>query len=434
MSAHSLYSASGAKKWINCHGALAMERTAPPDTGSHYAREGTAAHFLASEALGQGVAPSSFHNLAIGVGDDAYWVNEEAPLLKGDTVFTVDDDMIREVTKYTGTITALASELDGVLLVEQRLNYSTYLGVPEDDGWGTGDAVIVLVDELVVADLKYGRGEIVDVNDNEQLMLYALGALQSFEDYGDFKTVRLQVHQPRANGMSEVVYTVEELLAFAAKAKAAALSVQLALKTPFGEGWNEAFLNPGEDQCRWCKARATCPALRDAVVEMVYDIKPASPDEFADATPLPVGDVPDDSDTLWLAAAMKQAGLVEHWLKAVRAEVERRLLAGVPVPGQKLVRGKQGNRAWTNEQAAEDLLRKSFRLKAEEVFNYSLISPTQCEKILKDQPKRWSKVEALISRSEGKISVAPETDSRPAIILSAAVDDFDAVSDASQFA
>ena len=125
----------------------------------------------------------------------------------------------------------------------------------------------------------------------------------------------------------------------------------------------------------------------------------------------------------YLSVAMSKVGLVEDWCKAVRAEVERRLLAGQTVDGFKLVEGRRGNRKWSSDAEVEALF-KSFRLRQDEMYDYSLISPTKAEKLLKDTPKRWEKAEALISRAEGKPSVAPATDKRPALAVQSVADDF----------
>ena len=84
---------------------------------------------------------------------------------------------------------------------------------------------------------------------------------------------------------------------------------------------------------------------------------------------------------------------------------------------------------------------KAFRLKTEEMYDMSPISPTTAEKLLKPTidpatgealkprlgPRQWKKAIGLITRSEGSASVAPESDKRPALVLQAATDDFDAV-------
>jgi hypothetical protein len=120
---------------------------------------------------------------------------------------------------------------------------------------------------------------------------------------------------------------------------------------------------------------------------------------------------------------MSKVGMVEDWCKAVRAEVERRLLAGQTVDGYKLVEGRRGNRTWSDEGAVEKLF-KSFRLRQEEMYDLKLISATKAEKLLKENPKRWAKTEQLITRSDGKPSVAPATDKRPAMDVKPVLDDF----------
>jgi hypothetical protein len=149
----------------------------------------------------------------------------------------------------------------------------------------------------------------------------------------------------------------------------------------------------------------------------------------------PALDAPEDRigqlDDDHLAICMDSVDLVEGWCKAVRAEVERRMLAGTPVPGWKLVQGKQGNRAWSNEAEAEKLL-KSFRLKNDVMFDWSLISPTTAEKLHAAgtiKPRQYDKLQDLISRSNGKPSVAPASDKRPALDIGKVEEQFDALDD-----
>jgi hypothetical protein len=109
--------------------------------------------------------------------------------------------------------------------------------------------------------------------------------------------------------------------------------------------------------------------------------------------------------------------LLESWIKAIDSAVHQKLHAGETVEGFKLVQGKQGNRAWANAEEAEALL-KSMRLKTEEMYDLKLISPTAAEKLKKAEtigPRQWTKVEALITRPDGKPTVAPISDKRPAL-------------------
>lgn len=70
---------------------------------------------------------------------------------------------------------------------------------------------------------------------------------------------------------------------------------------------------------------------------------------------------------------------------------------------------------------------KSMRLKQEEMYDFSLISPTTAEKVLKGTPKRWKRIEPLITRSPGKPSVADASDKRPALDIKPTADDFEEV-------
>ena len=119
-----------------------------------------------------------------------------------------------------------------------------------------------------------------------------------------------------------------------------------------------------------------------------------------------------------LSHAMAQVDLIEGWCKAVRAETERRLLAGIDVVGWKLVQGKRGSRAWTDKAQTEAVL-KAMRIPHDQMYDYAVISPTAAEKLSKLEligPRQWPKLQALMSQSDGKASVAPASDKRPALV------------------
>jgi hypothetical protein len=189
------------------------------------------------------------------------------------------------------------------------------------------------------------------------------------------------------------------------------------------------YLQPG-DHCRttFCDERANCPKLaefvRDTAVgesdaSVADDFEALVDPEVCDSTPLGVAYSDDE-----LGVKMAATDIIEDWCKQVRAETERRLLAGTPVPGYKLVQGRAGARAWTDAKEVEETF-KSMRLKQDEMYDFKLISPTTAEKLLKETPKRWNRVQPLISRSEGKPSVAPESDKRPALTITPTENDFE---------
>ena len=353
-----------------------------------------------------------------------------AQILTGQAYECFDSEMLEVAQQYVDYVQGLAGDN---LWVEQRVSFAEPLGIPADadDGFGTADTIVAKRTELIVIDLKTGRGVDVDATDNPQLKCYALGALELLNGLaGDFDTVRLVIVQPRAGGVKEWVTSVVDLYAWAHNDGFAAVGqVRAAMGTSTQADrdgqWEEAFLSPGEAQCKFCPAKATCPALRDDLAATLTGASPASPEEFAALEALPVTDFsPQD----WLEALVEKADMFEEAIKAARAELERRLLAGEPSTKFKVVQGKKGNRAWSDPAAAEELLRKTFRLPVEEAYNLKLISPTDAEKLFKAGkigPRQWPKANTLITQADGKPHVAPMSDKRPALDVRPVVEDFE---------
>lgn len=417
MAAHSYWSASKFESLMLCPGKIVLEDGAPDNTNA-YAAEGTAAHQVLTWALQEDRPAAAYVGRLVHLNAAGKPCEPDAAAYE----FEVDLEMAEHVQVCIDYCLDLKGG-DGVLFADIRVNYSSYLAVEEHTAWGTADVIIARGAELIVVDFKYGRGVEVSAEANPQMSLYALGALQAYHGLvADFERVRMAISQPRVKrAPSEWDCSVEDLEAWGrSAARSAAATCQIAVQTRQDAVWEETFLRPTEKACKFCKAKATCPALRAEVADTVGlggDLA------FDDFEIIPVDTITEDKA---LANCLSKVDLIEDWCKAVRAEVERRLLAGDNVPGFKLVQGKKGSRQWVDAKAAEETL-KAMRLKEAEMYDFKLISPTSAEKLAKAGtigPRQWPKLQGLITQSEGKPHVAPASDSRPALVVTPVVDDF----------
>lgn len=402
-SAHSIWSASGFERKLLCPGSHVLGAGVKDDT-TVYAAQGTAAHQVLTWALSFNTTAHAYVGRYIDV--------------EGHTI-EVTDEMADAVQVCVDYCRDVAGDW-GVMLVDQKVNYARFLGVREHEAYGTADVIILLGEEIIIVDYKHGQGVAVEAANNPQMSLYALGALDGYSMAADFVRARLVISQPRVRkAPSEWDTSVEDLIAWADTHGRRTVEACIRAET----GPIEAFLNPGDKQCKFCRAKATCPALREEVASTVALITPASPEEFRELAPV------SHSDADWISAALDKVDLIEDWCKAIRAEAEKRLLSGDEVPGYKLVAGKKGARQWIDTTAVEEYLRKTLRLTIEQAYDLKLISPTSAEKLKKSGvigERQWARIQELITQSTGKPHVAPVTDSRPALEISPvlyAVDD-----------
>ena len=189
MGKHSILSPSGAHRWMNCTPSARLEQEFE-GTESEAAKEGTAAHALCEHKLKKALHMRSKRPVSDYNSDEM----EECSDAYVDFVMEQ-----YELAKQTCK--------DPVVLIEQKLDFSCY--VP--DGFGTGDCIIISDGKLHIIDLKYGMGILVEAEENPQMKLYALGALEIYDALYDIKEVSMTIFQPRRENVSTWTISVETL-------------------------------------------------------------------------------------------------------------------------------------------------------------------------------------------------------------------------------
>lgn len=369
---HAVLSASSSHRWLNCNPSARLEQEFA-DHETEAAAEGTAAHALCEHKLRK-----------------ALKMRSKKPISKYDS-----DEMDAYTDGYVEFVLEQLNEAkqncsDPLVLIEQKLDFSCY--VP--DGFGTGDCLIVADRLLHIIDFKYGQGVLVDAVENPQMMLYALGALCIFDYLYNITDVSMTIYQPRRENVSTWTLSVSELMNWAEntlKPKA-----ELAYR---GEGEYQ----PGV-WCQFCKAAVKCRARAEAKLQLAkYEF--AQPPLLTDAE---IGDILGKLDDLTKWAneiiAYAQDAAVNH---------------GREWPGYKLVESRT-NRKYTDEDA---VIEAAHSAGYTDIFKKSLISITEMEKLM--GKKTFAEILGdLVIKPQGKPTLVPASDRRPAITNTGAKQDF----------
>ena len=376
---HYPLSPSAAHRWLVCPGEVDARKSAPYKT-SGYAKEGTTAHWVAEQALGTltHLSPRDF-------------IKAVCP----ETGQTVTADMVDAVEVYTEHCLGLMAGSDWTAI---EIQYT----LPEisDDLGGTSDFNCLKDKTLYVRDYKHGKGYEVEVKDNPQLLLYALGSLYKLACDNpklamEVRTINMGVVQPRTNpepqiweiSRFELIQWQEDVLRPAIRAVA-----------------ERSHERHGGKHCRFCPVKATCPETHS------QNLSVAKLDFSEEIPAVSLTEIPFER----LVEILKRKDQIVDWLNGIEAHVHEQLEKGLTTDAFKLVR-KKSNRQWAagQEEAVKAMLGK-------DAYTVSLISPAQAEKILKrafDLPLP----PALVDKPDTGLVLAPADDKRPGVDPKAAM-------------
>lgn len=393
--AHAPLGPSSAEGWSTCADYVNANRGLP-DSTTEPAAEGTAAHLISEVCLLLGIDAEELLGMPTQVAGHMFaWEEDDAELLQ------IGLDEIRDEIG------------DGQFWGEQRVDISPWT-LPGQ--FGTLDRAYVLPDEIVIRDLKWGRGVPVSPVENKQLMLYALGFWASI-GRPDIQRFRLVIDQPRhAGGGGVWNTTLDELLRFGdwIKERAVATARPGAPRTASLQG------------CMWCRRRRvpgvyggcnTYDAYMVALLGATWDnidMGILMDTELALSAPRDL--TPERRSYLLL-----HRDAIKRWLDQLSEETMADALAGSDTGLVKAVEGNKAPDRWSEKGVAARPVVE--RLLGEKGFNKMLKSPKQVATAVEGDAEASKEVAQHVTRGQRKPILVPLADARRPITTGSAFEE-----------
>lgn len=360
-SEHAVLSASSANRWLHCPPSVRLSE-GYMDKASVFAMEGTSAHELCE------------YKLRSALGMEA-----ENPPENLDFYNTEMEECAEGYATYILELVEKAKETcsDPVVMVEQRVDFSRY--VPE--GFGTADCIIIADETLNIVDYKHGKGVEVSAEDNPQMKLYALGALELFDCLYDISKVQMTIFQPRLSNVSVFVMNKADLLNWA--------NDELTAKAEL------AFEGKGElccgEWCKFCKAKSNCKERARVNMEMAqYEFRKSS--------------LLTDEEVVKILSRIDE---LTSWASDVKNFALEQAVRGKQWPGWKVVEGRS-NRKYTDEGAVAQVVKNA----GYNPYDEKIMGITNMTKML-GKEKFNELLGDFVERPQGKPTLVPEDDNRP---------------------
>lgn len=372
---HAVYAPSKAHRWLVCPGSLNLS----DDPETVWAAEGTRKHAVLEQVLSGAV---------LAAGDTI--PTEAGPYVVPLDVLEQCHEVREFIEQYKSTHEGWTVETETPVEIGSHI----WPDFPAGECRGTVDAAAYSDVELLVLDAKFGFVQ-VEARGNPQLLLYANGLLAEIPF--NIRHVTLCIAQPDYSG--DVIFREHRMSRDNVEAWAFdQLHIIEELKS------NSRRLQADDHACRYCPARAACPARLQAVAQF--------------------------QDEEWLKAAPLEELLpLVPRLRAICKDLEARAMAdlngGKQVRGFKLVAAKS-KRKWNEEETSGWAINLAAEIgieggiPADFMQPMKLKSPAQMEKVIraiKKMPVKEAKaiVDKYAFQPSGMPKLAPDSDPRPAL-------------------
>lgn len=232
--------------------------------------------------------------------------------------------------------------------------------------------------------------ELVEADDNPQMKLYALGALELFDCIYDIDTVSMTIYQPRRSNVSTFAIPKDELYEWADQVLAPTAEL--------------AFNGDGEyhcgEWCQFCKAKADCRERANANMELAkfeFRQPPLLTDEEVEEI-------------------LGRIDELIAWASDIKDYALQAAISGKQWSGYKLVEGRS-NRKYTDENAVIAAVTAA----GYDPYEHKILGVTAMTSLL--GKKQFNDIlGGLITKPQGKPTLVPDSDKRPA--MTTIIDDF----------
>lgn len=415
---HSVFSPSAAEMTMTCEDSLIVNVLAE-DEQTYDAALGTVAHSCGEYWVKTDERPDHW----IGCTEDVRGFEIE-----------IDEEMLGFVEEYYNLCAEAKDEYDQ-WFVEQSLDTSHLTPIP--DQGGTGDFMAMRWQRGILIDYKHGKDPVFafyrDTQTiNKQLAVYASAMFRAWDWLYNFQEIEIVICQPRIpNGITRYVISRDELIEFERFAK---------------KRWAKSWLpnrtrTPSTKGCRWCKVRATCPALylflqddvddvfddHDELEERTYEAKDLvrANDVILDdmaVSPFPRLPKPPQLSTKALAKLLRYRKLMESFFNSIEAELLTRAISyEEDIPWWKIVESRTQRRFVDDEDHVIETLTK-LGLDEEDLYEKKLLTMGKLERLIHTKlkmkladAKRWLNGSELTVKPPGRKTLAASNDPRLAL-------------------